>query len=170
MAEFIAWLKDEAEGGDVLEIVWQIIISKMLFAFLAVIIMEKILGLDVPPVVSGTMPILSWNFPLILTAFVFLEEIIFRVIPLMLAIGLQGSPKTVLFVAGISSVLFGLVHGSWHHVFIQGAGGMFLSCVFLKCGGFNKKYFKATAASTATHFLFNGLLITFALIAGERYF
>lgn len=169
MAKFIAWLKDEAKWKDVFGVILAFVFLNLFWDYLAVVIMIGTIGLDVPPVVDGTTLILSWNFLATLILAVFVEEVIFRVAPLTLATLLCKSPQTVLLVAGASSVIFGLVHGSWHHIFIQGVAGILFSCVFLKCGGFSKKYVKATAASVATHFLVNGILIGFMLLAGKEY-
>jgi membrane protease YdiL (CAAX protease family) len=90
------------------------------------------------------------------------EEIIFRLLPLYLAwrlvlvwrLGAKSVPL-LLVVAFVSSVLFGYVHGGLLRLPVQGASGIFLSLVYLKCGGVRGKVLVPLAASSITHFLMN---------------
>ena len=83
------------------------------------------------------------------------EEFIFRFIPIKTVQRLTSS-KTVLWITIIStSVLFGAIHGSLEHIFIQGTGGIILSIAFLKGG-----YWTSVTAHT-THNLMAMLLVIF---------
>jgi hypothetical protein len=95
------------------------------------------------------------------------EEACYRFFPLVLAIEKWGNSNKVLVVAVVASIFFGLDHA--HHplffkMFVQGAFGLILSIVFLKCGGFNKNYFKAFATTTVMH-----AIMSYSLIHGVFY-
>ncbi len=81
------------------------------------------------------------------------EEAGYRFMPLVLAVEKWGSSRKIWLVVLIISVLFGLRHGSYLLILQQGVFGMILSLVFLKCGGFGKKYLRAYVASITAHAL-----------------
>ncbi|MDO8600869.1 MAG: CPBP family intramembrane metalloprotease [bacterium] len=78
------------------------------------------------------------------------EEFIFRFIPIKLT-EIFTKRKSILWsVVVLSSILFGVAHGSWYNIFIQGPSGIILSVAFLRGG-----YFTSVAAH-ATH---NGITL-----------
>ncbi|HSE35488.1 MAG TPA: CPBP family intramembrane glutamic endopeptidase [Candidatus Paceibacterota bacterium] len=88
------------------------------------------------------------------------EELLFR-LPLIVFIK-RNSSVGVLAAATITlSIIFGLGHGGWIGVPMQGVMGLIFCCVFLKCGGLHKKYGKAFLSSTVVHFSYN--FISFGL-------
>lgn len=63
-----------------------------------------------------------------------IEEFLFRFIPIKIVQRLTTN-KIVRWTAIIgASVWFGSIHGSWEHIFIQGAAGIIFSLAFLKGG------------------------------------
>ena len=94
----------------------------------------------------------------------FLEECIFRLIPLSIVIGAGCKFRAVVFTAILSSVIFGLVHGNVYCIFFQGFGGLIYCFLFMKCGGLQKKYGRALLVTTITHFLYNGICVVYYLI------
>lgn len=65
-------------------------------------------------------------------------------------------------VAFASSILFGLLHGGIHHIWLQGVSGVLYATVYLKCGGMRNetgKDMKAFSASTIVHAAHNMILI-----------
>lgn len=67
---------------------------------------------------------------------VVVEEGRFRV-PLALA-ALFGRQRLLPPAIAAFSIMFGLAHGAFPHVLIQGGAGVVLSLVFLRCGGFHR--------------------------------
>jgi membrane protease YdiL (CAAX protease family) len=61
----------------------------------------------------------------------------------------------------ISSVIFGLIHGSWRNIFLQGSVGIVLSMAFLK-GGY--------VSSVVAHFFCNFLLALVGIIIKILFF
>ena len=68
------------------------------------------------------------------------------------------------------SIAFGLVHGSFKNIFVQGIGGLVYSIIFLKCGGFQRRFFKAIASSTLAHAAFNMFCAFMLALNGIREF
>jgi len=87
----------------------------------------------------------------------FIEELLFRFVPLGLAVKFFGRSPLVILTAILFSVLFGLCHGGFRHIFLQGVTGFVLSIVFLKCGGFQKKLLRATFVCAIIHASLNFL-------------
>lgn len=83
-----------------------------------------------------------------------IEELIFR-LPLRIFLKRNATPVTLCVVTLVLSFFFGYGHGGWIGVPIQGVVGIIFCVVFLKCGGFQKKYWKAFLSSTAVHFAYN---------------
>ena len=86
------------------------------------------------------------------------EEALFRTIPLGLAAWLWGTSKKipVFMVLLLSSVGFGWWHGDPRNILAaQGMAGLILGMLFLKCGGFQQRWLKATLWSTFAHYLVN---------------
>ncbi len=102
------------------------------------------------------------SFYLLLILYVISEEVIFRLLPISIALEESGADSAVWTTAVISSIIFGWAHGNIYHVLIQGVGG-FISCwFFLYTGGWNRRYLKATTASVCLHLFFN--LVCFLII------
>ncbi len=81
------------------------------------------------------------------------EEAGYRFMPLVLAIEKWGNSKKVWLVTLIMAILFGFRHGHYLLILHQGVFGVLLSTIFLKCGGFNKKYLRAYVSCTTAHAL-----------------
>jgi membrane protease YdiL (CAAX protease family) len=69
------------------------------------------------------------------------EEFKYRFIPLIVVYGILKviTPKLSLalqmLIILISSFIFGVAHGGYDHLLVQGLGGIVLCIIFLKCGG-----------------------------------
>ena len=155
------WLADEPKGRKNVPYI-------ILYVFLALISGALILNFFImmsAPIVAQTAvqaelknigPVMI--FPILFAAAAF-EELLFRLIPLAGAVIIFGRrPVPVLAVSVISSAVFGLLHGNFVNIFVQGTNGFLLSLLFLKCGGFNGKSLKGFATSSLGHFLFNGFI------------
>jgi len=83
------------------------------------------------------------------------EEILFRFVPIE-GIKLITDSKRVLWITIILvSILFGSLHGSWHHIFIQGGSGVIFSLAFLRGG-----LISSVTAHALTNFIVWSLLLT----------
>jgi len=93
------------------------------------------------------------------------EEAVFR-LPLGFAMRQGLSIGKVLCLAGISSVIFGILHGGLDHIPVQGLSG-FLDCIlFIKCAGGGRSIQKAMVAVVSTHYLYDLALIVFLICSG----
>lgn len=99
------------------------------------------------------------HFPLVMiVANALWEEIVFRFVPLALAIEvLRGWDRKVILVLFVvaSSILFGWAHGSFWFISVQGVFGFFWCILFLKFGGLRCYYPKAIFATTFIHASWN---------------
>ncbi|NTW14347.1 MAG: CPBP family intramembrane metalloprotease [Candidatus Moranbacteria bacterium] len=103
--------------------------------------------------------------PLFILVAAFFEELIFR-FPLSIPVRRGLSVPVIMIFVAVFSIIFGLLHGTWANIFMQGVVGALFSVVYLKCGGMSGNYPKALAASTVIHFLYNMIALGLAYIAG----
>jgi len=96
-----------------------------------------------------------------------IEEIVFRGIPLHLAVLFShGRWGFITPVALVSSFVFGWGHGGWEGIFLQGFGGLLYCGLFLKCGGLRGRILRPLAMCWAIHLTWNGMELGIA-IAGS---
>jgi len=161
---FIRWLKREARGRNF----WCYTILFALANFIYVLLFFLVLvliGIDVMPreyspifllrIIRYWYKFLPWMFYAIIR-----EEFIFRLLPLGLGLRLarvlKKDPLFLLIFLSISfSAVFGLGHGRYTNILIQGMVGLSWCVLFLKCGGFQGKYLKAFSATLLSHLLYN---------------
>ena len=176
--DFMSWLEKEAKGYNVIAIVIGAVILDFILTVVVIYAMEVInFNISNTPTrfsvteTENSIKILSLYLPCLLYVSAAMEECIFRCMPLVPAVEICGTSKMVLLVAVVSSIMFGVIHGGYDHIFLQGVGGFIYCIVFLKCGGFNENYTKGFLSSTTSHFLFNMTLMLIAVIAeGNQYF
>jgi len=63
------------------------------------------------------------------------------------------------------SVTFGWLHGGWLFAPIQGVMGLAMCLFYLKCGGFNGKFWKPLFICWITHVIINSELFSLQLLA-----
>lgn len=156
------WIEKEERGINVfffiLRYAFLSLISSSLILIIYLSLDVRMKGPEVFSLHSGQE--LVW----ILTIMAFIEEAIFR-LPLVIFIRRNWSPKSVLIIAVILSVIFGLFHAGIQSLPMQGVSGFLLSLVFLKCGGLQRKFFKAYLSSTAAHLISNLVIATVTTVA-----
>lgn len=164
MDRFLIWLQTEVKGTkNVIGFAIIACYAAMLLNLVSSIILLLTFGIQISiSDVLSPAAVSSLYFFIFLAAIAILEEIVFRFFPLHTVVGMIKKPRAVLFVAIIVSIIFGYLHGNWQKIFLQGMTGFVLSCVYLKCGGFQKRWPKALAASSLTHILFNFTLVILA--------
>lgn len=159
MSRFFDWLGQEPTG----KAYWKFLAFVVLlnYGFVSwVEIVLNIVGVQLPN--SKALEALTQNhtvlFFSLLPLFAAIEEAIFR-LPLRIFLKRNLSPRRLCVVVIILSVLFGLGHGGWSGVPIQGVMGVVFCVVYLRCGGLQKKYWKAFLSSTGVHTLHNCIVI-----------
>ena len=110
------------------------------------------------PARSLRLPSNAWIFYIFLRV-ALTEEFLFRVIPLGIAVSHRASFRTIMITVVLSSIVFGFLHGSWQHIFIQGWGGLIFSALFLKCGGLHRNYFRGWLTCAAAHYAYNTAVV-----------
>jgi membrane protease YdiL (CAAX protease family) len=97
------------------------------------------------------------------------EELLFRLIPLRVVLRLRPTASALTVTAVVASIVFGYGHGlvagvglvgSLAYIWTRGAGGLVLSAVFLKCGGFKRHPLKGLCFSALTHWLYDAAIFT----------
>ncbi len=96
-----------------------------------------------------------------------IEESLFRAIPLTTVVAFMlwsGAKRRWVVCAGMfmglcTAIIFGIAHGGWVHVPVQGMMGMCSALAFLKCGGVRGEYWSGLLAAAATHVAANELLL-----------
>lgn len=172
MEKIICRLEEETKGWP--EVLFYCLSCAFVILLINVVmaVVFEAVGIKIPQNSGGSapIPILKIWFPALLFYMAGIEELIFRVTPMILAVGLfPKSAKIFVFVA-VSSVIFGYLHGGWPNIFIQGFSGCILSWVYLKCGGWNDDHMRGCLASTIAHFSINGFIALVILLHGGRYF
>lgn len=163
MNRLLNWLSKEAAGINLCLLVFACIIFDILYTFGAIKILYSLGGINLLPTatigISKRLVLLSYSIYFFIIA-AFREEMVYR-LSLMFAIEKFGRSGAVLWVALVISIIFGWGHGGIIHVFTQGVIGLSFSILFLKCGGFQRHYFKAVMVVTITHAFFNISWLTF---------
>ena len=98
---------------------------------------------------------------LLSTAFgAFKEEIVFRApLSLLGPLSCRWSSQIVIWAVVLISILFGYLHGDWTNILLQGGLGLIFSLVYLKMGGMRGRVLIPLLASSAVHFLYNGIFL-----------
>ncbi len=161
------WLKQEVFGLKLLKLLGMFMSLKIAYLGIVVLIYRY---LTISPQRKDVgIKIISIELPVILLMSVIVEEIAFRLLPLLFAQEvLKLQLPGVLVVATISSVLFGWSHGSLSNIPIQGVAGIMYCVLFLKTAGLRKNYVKGLATTITTHYLFNISLAVIIFCQGAR--
>jgi membrane protease YdiL (CAAX protease family) len=114
--------------------------------------------------------IVSTSFIVVLVLIASIEELLFRILPLSIALYCQLKPGALVFVAVLSSILFGYVHGGVPFILIQGLGGFIYSILFIKYAHNGERVFEASLLVIVSHTLFNGFIGLVLLLSGETLF
>ena len=167
MSAFLDWLEVEARGFEVVSLIFKILIIDLIWTFFAMMVMVSF-GSTFSFFQLASIPIpdsMDWSFLVFLFSAAMIEEVIFRHVPLLIAVLMYGKSPRIIGVMVVSSIIFGLIHGGPLNLVFQGVGGFFLSIIFLKCGGFQMRPLKALFASTTAHFLYNLIIFFIGMMA-----
>lgn len=152
---FIEWLKIEAKGAEVWRLIFVSVIAYGFTSNIAISIL-RIIGVQLANRPLNPQ-IIGWSLPFVIFFYAFREELMFR-FPIYFVASMVGVNRFVLVYAFILSIGFGVAHGSWVNIFIQGFAGIYWSILYIKCGGGQGRVFKPLLASSFAHFAFNGIL------------
>lgn len=114
--------------------------------------------------------IASWLFILTILLVSVFEELLFRILPLGLALKFYPRPGFLLGVAFVSAAIFGYVHGGMYNIFLQGTGGFLYAILFIKYAAQGQRLAEASILLIVIHTMFNGLLGLLLLWSGETMF
>lgn len=144
---------------------WLIPLFYSLFISIALLASHKI----IPALTTEVIGLdISLKLSKILVREATIEEFWFRLLPLSLAVVVWGKSFWVYAAATVSSVIFGYIHGGVINIFLtQGVIGFSWCVLFLKCGGFQKKFLTAYLCAIMAHFLFNQTLFALFIIFKE---
>lgn len=115
------------------------------------------------------VPILSLWFIPVLFLIATVEEAIFRIIPLTIALRESQRKSVHLTVVLLSAIVFGFIHGGPIHIFIQGIGGFLYAVIFLKYAQ-QERYGEASLVVISMHVAFNAIMGLILLLSGETMF
>lgn len=87
--------------------------------------------------------------------FASVEELAFRFIPIVLVMKLIGPGLTLWIIIIASSIILGILHGNFFHIFLQGLWGVVFSVIFLKFGGLYGSYLIAFLVVATIHSVYN---------------
>ncbi len=124
----------------------------------------------IEPVEPIGVPILSlWFIPFLLLVST-IEELLFRIIPLSIAMSASERKIMHVLTALIAAMLFGYVHGGWANVPLQGIGGFLYGLLFIRYARGGEAFLEASIVVIMMHTAFNGLIGMIALLGGETMF
>ncbi|MEK9155610.1 MAG: CPBP family intramembrane glutamic endopeptidase [Patescibacteria group bacterium] len=91
-----------------------------------------------------------------------IEELIFRA-PLSVVGKIWPGHRVGIWVALVSSIIFGYIHGGLATIPAQGVLGMILCFSYMKCGGMEGKFWRPIGVTIAVHTLYNFVLLCVGL-------
>lgn len=149
-------LRSYAEKGAVVASAFLI---NLIWISLVLLFFTKVLDMNITSYITAMpfgMANIGQGWTMFFLACVFAplwEEAVFRFFPLSIAKGIDSKYTWPIVV--VSSIIFGLAHGSILNILIQGFGGFLLAGVYIKNGWSYK-------SSVAYHFTWN-LMVAFVL-------
>lgn len=166
MTKFSRWLQNESRGLKVIFMTLGCAVVLLIYMSISFWLID-ILDIKIPPAfkILRIAPEIFYSYWLpIIIAVVVIEEILYRFLPVWICAKKTESSRAIILIMVISSIVFGLVHGGYHYIFIHGVYGFFLGVTFLKCGGFQKRYLKATAVTAMAHVIFTASMTEYMLL------
>jgi membrane protease YdiL (CAAX protease family) len=168
LARLTSWLEQPYDRRRMLLLMAVVVVADLTYSLLAVLGVYAFGG-SLPA--SAGEDLLSGRYgflelALLLVGVVILEEVLFRLVPLGLARLFRASPRVMVLIAILSSIGFGLAHGSWTSILIQGVSGLCLSLIYLKAGGLSGRVIRGFDWSCGAHLCFNALVFAVALATG----
>lgn len=163
MQKLWIWLEQEATDiEEILGLIWIFFCIDIAVSLIGIFVVEIIIGVKLPECGVYLLKYPFYLFVLMLMGAVAIEEFIFRFIPLsiayLLARKIWNFPFLFIVFAVVSSFFFGWAHGTIYNVLIQGVSGILICLLFLKCGGYQGRIFKALLVTSCYHFFFNFVL------------
>ncbi len=156
---FIGWLKTEVYGANAVLFIIFFSLIALLVAEINVRILTYFLNIEhKEKIFPLTLSLVPWMFLWALK-----EEFVYRR-PISLIVSRNGLGYVCLAWVIIAQIIFGLDHGSFYNIFIQGVAGCFYVVIFLKCGGASGKIIKPMLASASGHALYNLILVAIVFL------
>ena len=146
MSVVIHWLEQRPTGSEYWKIIFLAFAFDIAWSIVIISIYGAVVGL--PEMDSSRQVLLEmafWKIIPLLILVSFVEEILFRYVPLTVALLIYSrnaaAKSLVLVVVIVLSLIFGYMHGdSPLFLLLQGMGGLIYSTVFLKVSGMNFRH------------------------------
>lgn len=159
MSRFERWL---AEESTVLQSLWHAsatIAVSVAYSLLVWTLFGKVVGYHFP------LSAMSADQYVLIIAGGFGEEVLFRVFPLAVVIGLFGRNAAALVGTSVlASFYFGYLHAGPTRIIVQGMLGLLLCLLYLKAGGYHKKEVRGLAFCGTVHVVYNFILIPLQIL------
>jgi membrane protease YdiL (CAAX protease family) len=171
MKSLVEWVRKEPKGfGEttttVIQIVLVMLLSTLLGNGLAVLwnlfAPAAINSQELKEIIAERASASLYSVVELLVAAATLEELLYRALPLLATFWLLrrcGKSEYRMQAFGViliaTSVLFGVRHGNSFNIFAQGIDGVIFGLLYLKCGGWEGKFYKPYSLAVATHFLWD---------------
>jgi len=114
---------------------------------------------ETPEAAEGLLQIDLFQMVLVVFVTVFIEELLFRTLPIFVARWINPSIRWIFAIAVIATIVFGYIHGGVANIFIQGVAGLFFAIIYIKGGGYHGRHLRAWCAAGLGHYLYNMLIL-----------
>ena len=170
MRPVIDWIFSPPTKREFMRLPFIILAIDVVYSIVAIGVMELLnLGSEMIEDPDAT-PIASWEFPVIIISVSVIEELLFRIIPLVILIRYVNNRFVTLFSVIALSVSFGLIHSGWESVPVQGVGGILYSILFIKYAENGTRFLQASAVVILVHTIFNAILTLAIVLGGDTTF
>ncbi len=159
----IPWIREEPKDvfGYAFAIAQAFTALVLIWVFYTVL---KKVGILSPMQVAGMSTFLTDNFYSIIIAPIS-EEVMYRAVPLWLAVHLSRNEEFVPTVVVVSSLVFGIHHdGGFRSIALQGTGGLVICALYLKCGGLRGAFLAPLTCAIILHMSWNSSVILLATL------
>lgn len=162
--KFIVWLSANVPWATMPRYIVGVSFVHLIYSLLLLLVFHA-LKIGLPSPTAEPIQIFDPYFPVIIIIVIIAEEFLFRA-PLICLVASGLSVGYIIIGALLFSAVFGWYHGGVSNIFIQGVGGFIYCLLFLKCGGLQRKFWKAILSSTSAHMLFDGFLVGLIVLTG----
>lgn len=144
------WLGEEACGLEMWGLIFACGFGCFLYSTLPLIAQVMFAGGRWPNVYAH-----GWMMFVMLPVGAVVEEFVFRFLPIAILALFTPSVNAFLLTTALAAAAFGVMHGGFASLLMQGTGGLLLGVLFLKCGGLHGRKIKAWLAASTAHALIN---------------
>ncbi len=166
MKRFYDWLGEEAVGRKIWWYIFLFVIGNLIYCSVVIYLLQCI-GVHLHERKNLGISFVTWSFFFLLLIDLAFEELFFR-IPLIIPITLSWSTRAILLYAIPFSIVFGLLHGGFLNILIQGVAGFGLCILALKCGGLQGRPVRGFLVAYIAHVLFDITIFAIVFFQGTH--